>query len=104
VGLRDVLFPYRARRQFGAASYALVFLVILAEIELLTFIGLALVARRPDLFIPLQDAVLPASCLVSLAATTVFWWRARHWTEREHLAAGDELERRRQLRVLSRLD
>lgn len=76
----DVAFPYRIKRRFGAASFALIFLVLLVEIELLVFVGLAIVAHRLDLFTGLQPVILPAACLLALAAASVFWWRARSWT------------------------
>jgi heme/copper-type cytochrome/quinol oxidase subunit 1 len=79
-GLLDIAFPYRIKKRFGAASFALIFLTLFAEIELLVFIGLAIVARRLDLFTGLQPIVLPGACLVALAAAGVFWWRARSWT------------------------
>ncbi len=78
--LLDVAFPYRIKRRFGAASFALIFLVLLAEIELLVFIALAIVAQRLDLFTGLQPIIFPGACLVALAASAVFWWRARSWT------------------------
>lgn len=80
-GLLDVAFPYRIKKKFGAASFALIFLTLLAEIELLVFIALAVVGRRLDLFMELQPVVLPGACLVALAAAGVFWWRARKWSK-----------------------
>jgi len=80
-GLLDVAFPYRIKKRFGAASFALIFLVLLAEIELLVFVALAIVGHRLDLFMGLQPIILPGACLVALAASTVFWWRARSWTK-----------------------
>lgn len=80
VGLKEIAFPYRANRSFGAASFALVFLVLVAEIELLVLIALGVVAHRLDVFLALQTAVFPAAAAVSLATTTVFAWRARSWT------------------------
>ena len=77
----DVAFPYRIKRRFGAASFALIFLVLLAEIELLVFVAVAIVARRLDLFTGLQPIIFPGACLVALAAAGVFWWRARSWTD-----------------------
>jgi hypothetical protein len=77
----DVAFPYRIKRSFGAASFALIFLILLAEIELLVFIALAVVAHRLDLFMDLQPIALPGACLVALTASVVFWWRARQWTK-----------------------
>jgi hypothetical protein len=80
-GLLDVAFPYRIKKAFGAASFALIFLILLGEIEALVFIALAVIAHRLDLFIDLQPIVLPGACLVALAAAGVFWWRARSWNK-----------------------
>ncbi|HUQ16400.1 MAG TPA: hypothetical protein VM070_01285 [Candidatus Saccharimonadales bacterium] len=80
MGLLEIAFPYRAYRSFGAASFALVFVSLIVEIELLVLLALGLVARRIDLFLPLQTAVFPAAVAVSLVATGVFAWRARDWT------------------------
>jgi len=78
VGLLEIAFPYRAHRSFGAASFALVFISLILEIELLILLALGVVARRLDLFLPLQTAVFPAAVAVSLVATGVFaWTRAR---------------------------
>ena len=79
--LLDVAFPHRTKRSFGAASFALIFLVLLGEIELLVFVALAIVAHRLDLFADLQPIILPGACLVALSAAAVFWWRARQWTK-----------------------
>ncbi len=79
--LLDVAFPHRTKRSFGAASFALIFLVLLGEIELLVFVAVAIVAHRLDLFIDLQPIILPGACLVALSASAVFWWRARQWTK-----------------------
>lgn len=79
-GLLDIAFPYRLRRNFGAASFALIFLVILGEVEALVLVALGIVARRFDLFVDLQYLILPGACVVALSAATVFWWRARTWT------------------------
>jgi hypothetical protein len=76
----DIAFPYRKRRTFGAASFALIFLVILAEVEALAFVALAIVGHRFDLFVDLQGAILPVACVIALSASGVFWWRARSWT------------------------
>ena len=78
--LRDIAFPYRAKKSFGAASFALLFLVLLVEIEALFLIAIGLIAHRFDMFLELQPALLPCACLIALSAATVFWWRARRWT------------------------
>ena len=80
MGLRDIAFPYRAHRSFGVASFALVFVALFVEIELLVLLALGIVAHRLDLFIALQTAVFPVAAAVSLVATGVFAWRARAWT------------------------
>jgi hypothetical protein len=106
--LMDVAFPYRIKRRFGAASFALIFLVLLAEIEILVFVALAIIAHRLDLFMDLQPIILPGACLVALAASAVFWWRARSWTRQRvdmlnlwaqgGTAYGERLARSRQKR------
>ena len=78
--LIDIAFPDRRRQTFGAASFAFTFLVLLFEVELLAFIGVAIAARQLQLWWDLQPIVFPTACLVSLAAAAVFWWRARSWS------------------------
>jgi hypothetical protein len=79
--LIDIAFPYRRRRSFGAASFAFTFLVLLFEVELLAFVGVAIAARQLQLWWDLQPIVFPTACLVSLATAGVFWWRARSWSK-----------------------
>lgn len=79
--LIDIAFPYRRKRSFGAASFAFTFLVLVFEVELLAFIGVAIAARQPQLWWDLQPIVFPTACLVSLATAGVFWWRARAWSK-----------------------
>ncbi|HKW78832.1 MAG TPA: hypothetical protein VJQ09_06995 [Candidatus Limnocylindria bacterium] len=79
-GLMDIAFPYRQKKSFGAASFALIFLVLIFEVEALTFLALGIVAHRLDLFVDLQEVILPGACLIALSASIVFWWRARAWT------------------------
>jgi hypothetical protein len=76
----DIAFPYRRKRNFGAASFALVFLTILIEVEALALIALGIVGHRFDLLVDLQPVIFPSACAVALAAAAVFWWRARQWT------------------------
>jgi hypothetical protein len=77
----DIAFPYRAKKTFGAASFALIFLVIIVEVEALVLVALGVVAHRFDLFVDLQEVILPGACLIALSAAVVFWWRARAWTK-----------------------
>jgi hypothetical protein len=81
VSLLDIAFPYRKKRNFGAASFALIFLVVFLEVEGLILVALGIVARRLDLFLDLQEVILPGACLVALSVSIVFWWRARQWTK-----------------------
>jgi hypothetical protein len=76
----DIAFPYRAKKTFGAASFALVFLLIILEVEALVLVALGIVAHRFDLFVDLQDVILPGACVIALSASAVFWWRARGWS------------------------
>src|SRR6266513_1814261 len=79
--LIDIAFPYRRRRSFGAASFAFTFLVLLFEVELLAFVGVAVAARQLQLWWDLQPVEFPTACLISLAAAAVFWWGARSWSK-----------------------
>lgn len=81
-GLLDIAFPHRANKTFGASSFALVFLIAIGEVEALALVALGIVAHRFDLFVDLQPVILPAACLVALAAASVFWWRARAWSKK----------------------
>jgi hypothetical protein len=91
--LLDIAFPYRRQRSYGAASFAFTFLVLLFEVELLAFIGVAIAARQPQLWWDLQPIVLPTACLVSLATAAVFWWRARSWSK-QRIAMAEAWSRR----------
>jgi hypothetical protein len=76
----DIAFPYRAKKSFGAASFALIFLIIILEVEALALVALGVVAHRFDLFVDLQEVILPGACLIALSSSVVFWWRARAWS------------------------
>jgi hypothetical protein len=80
-GLLDIAFPYRKKRSFGAASFALLFVVVILEVEALFLVALGVIAHRLDLFVDLQSVLLPGACVIALSAATVFWWRARSWTK-----------------------
>ena len=75
------MFPYRMKKGFGAASFALIFLVLVLEVEALALVALGIIAHRFDLFVDLQMVIFPVACLIALAAAIVFWWRARSWTK-----------------------
>ncbi len=80
--LLDIAFPHRANRTFGAASFALVFLIAVAEIEALVLVALGVIAHRFDLFVAVQQVLFPAACVIALASAAVFWWRARAWSKK----------------------
>lgn len=80
--LLDIAFPHRVNRTFGAASFALVFLMSVLEIEALVLLALGVVAHRFDLFVAVQEVLLPAASIIAFAAATVFWWRARSWSRK----------------------
>ncbi len=81
VSLGDIAFPYKAKRSFGIVSFCFVFVMLLLEAEAVVFVGLGIIAHRIDLFLDLQQDILPAAVLVSLIASLVFAWRARAWTK-----------------------
>ena len=81
MSLLDIAFPHRAQRSFGVVSFAFVFLLLVIEVEIVVFLGLGIIAHRVDLFIDLQQAILPAAVLVSLVTSAVFAWRARAWSK-----------------------
>ena len=64
-------------RQRSLASAALLFLVLIAEIEGLVFVAVGLLAQRTDLFVSAQNALFPASVLVAAAVTLAHTWRRR---------------------------
>ena len=81
MSLSEIAFPYRTKRSFGVTSFALVFVMLILEIELLVAIALGIVGHRFDLFVDLQTVLLPGAVLVSLVTSSVFAWRARSWTK-----------------------
>ena len=80
MSLGDIAFPHKRQRPFGVVSFSFVFLMLILETELVIFIGLGIIAHRIDLFLDLQQDILPAAFLVSLIASDVFAWRARAWS------------------------
>jgi len=97
MSLLDIAFPYRQKKNFGAASFALIFVTVVLEVEALILVALGIVAGRMDLFLGLQEVLLPGACLIALSASIVFWWRARQWTKQRvemlNLWAGGASER-----------
>ena len=80
-----VVVPSRGAIAFAwaasAAVFALVFVALVLEIELLIAAAF-LVAGQLTLFVPFQNLFLPAAALVSLVVAAVFSLRARSWTRR----------------------
>lgn len=68
-------------RRRSPASFALLVLVIVDEIEALVFIGLGIALQRVDLFAEVQSAVFPAALFVA-AVTSM----ARHAHQRRERA------------------
>lgn len=64
-------------RQRSLASAALLFLVLVDEIEGLVFVAVGVLLHRADLFIAMQDALFPAVVLVAGAVSLVRNWRRR---------------------------
>ena len=62
-------------RQRSLASAALLFLVLVDEIEGLVFLGVGVLLQRIDLFLSVQDALFPAALFVAGAVTLTRSWR-----------------------------
>ena len=68
-------------RQRSLAGAALLFLVLVDEIEGLAFLALGMVAHRIDLFLAAQDVLFPAVLFVAGAATLARSWQRHHLAE-----------------------
>ena len=64
-------------RQRSLASAALLFLVLVDEIEGLVFLAVGVLAHRTDLFLSAQDALFPAVVFVAGVVTLARNWRRR---------------------------
>ena len=84
--LSEIAFPYRANRQFGVASFALVFVTLVIETELLVAAGFAL-AQQLGLYLTFQSLFFPVIVLVSLFVSAVFTFRTRSWTRQRLVLA-----------------
>jgi hypothetical protein len=62
-------------RKRSLASAALLFLLLVDEIEGLCFTAVAVVLQRPDLFMSMQEVVFPAVLAVAGAVALVRNWR-----------------------------
>jgi len=70
-------------RRRTAASFALLVLVLVDEIEALVFVGLGVALQRFDLFVELQSALFPAALFVAAAASIARHSHQRRVRERE---------------------
>lgn len=64
-------------RQRSLASAALLFLLLVDEIEGLAFVAVAVLLRRVDLFLAMQDAVFPAVVIVAGVVSLACNWHRR---------------------------
>jgi hypothetical protein len=62
-------------RKRSLASAALLFLLLIDEIEGLVFVVVAVVMHRTDLFLAVQDVLFPAAVMVSAVAAVARNWR-----------------------------
>ncbi|HEY6959906.1 MAG TPA: hypothetical protein VI814_13880 [Candidatus Limnocylindria bacterium] len=69
-----VAFLLGLMRQRSLASAALLFLLLVDEIEGLVFVAVGVLLHRVDVFIAMQDAVFPAVVVVAGVASL-----ARNW-------------------------
>ena len=81
VGGMDLQYLTKLLRGRTPASFALLLLLVLDEIEALVFVGLALAFQRVDLFEAFQPALFPAAFFVAAAASIAR--HAYHRRERE---------------------
>ena len=70
-----MLFLADLARQRSLASAALLFLLLVDEIEGLVFVAVGVVAGRGDLFLASQDVVFPMSVAVAGAVSLIRNWR-----------------------------
>lgn len=70
-----LLFIGSLARKRSLASAALLFLLLVDEIEGLCFTAVAVLLQRPDLFMSVQDVLFPSVLAVAAAVTLVRNWR-----------------------------
>lgn len=62
-------------RQRSLPAAALLFLLLVDEIEAIVFVAVGVVLHRLDLFLAAQDALFPAAVLIAAAASAARNWR-----------------------------
>jgi positive regulator of sigma E activity len=78
-------------RQRSLASAALLFLVLVDEIEGLAFLAIGVLLQRPELFLSTQEVIFPAVLFVAGLASLARNWR-RHTAERRAAAPIEAVE------------
>lgn len=76
-----VAFLLGLARQRSIASAALLFLLLVDEIEGLVFVAIGVVLHRMDLFLASQDALFPAVVVVAGVASLARNWHRRRAPE-----------------------
>lgn len=76
-------------RQRSLAAAALLFLLLVDEIEGLVFLGVGLLAHRTDLFLASQNVIFPAIVMVAAAVSLARNWRRRERVEPEPIEVLD---------------
>jgi hypothetical protein len=76
-------------RQRSLAAAALLFLLLIDEIEGLVFLGVGVLAHRVDLFLESQNVIFPAIVMVAGAVSLARNWRRRERAEPEPVEALD---------------
>ena len=77
------MFISTLARKRSVASAALLFLLLVDEIEGLCFTAVAVVLQRPDLFMAMQDVLFPAVLCVAGVVALVRNWRLPEQTIEE---------------------
>ncbi|HEY3219055.1 MAG TPA: hypothetical protein VGK15_08200 [Candidatus Limnocylindria bacterium] len=82
-----LIFIGALARQRSLASAALLFLVLVDEIEGLVFLAVGVIAQRTDLFLAAQDVLFPTVVMVAGVVSL-----ARNWRRRAEPAALEPIE------------
>ncbi len=69
-----VAFLLALMRQRSLASAAFLFLLLVDEIEGMTFVAVGVLLHRVDLFPAVQDAVFPAAVVIAASASLAHGW------------------------------
>src|SRR5438874_12211087 len=72
-----MLFIAKLAQRRSPASAALLFLLLIDEIEGLIFLAVGVLLKRPDLFLQLQDVLFPSIVLLSGAVALLRKWRRK---------------------------